>query len=287
MGLLALAIIAGAGFGASHLSGGTVGAPLVPEGATIGSADRLDFAQLTLSFDAPFEQINITPWGPITRKGNEPGWIAHTPWAGDFGGAAFTDPRAGFPFTVQDGALKIEVLRDEAGTWRSGLIASDDLDGTGFAQRGGYFEMRARLPSGPGLWPAFWLIGRDRALATAEIDVLEYYGDRPEGYSSVVHVWHRGGARAGAHDTAFRRIEVFDDSRPQDWHLYGVMVDDEWLRFYFDRALVWKTPTLPHHRQPLYMLVNLALVNGESRHDAPDPSAMIVDYVRAYQRAGD
>ena len=36
----------------------------------------------------------MSAWGPGTR------WIAHTPWHGDFGDAAFSDPLPGFPFAT-------------------------------------------------------------------------------------------------------------------------------------------------------------------------------------------
>ncbi|HDZ58085.1 MAG TPA: glycoside hydrolase family 16 protein [Pseudomonas xinjiangensis] len=40
--------------------------------------------------------------------------------------------------------------------------------------RFGRFEMRARVPHGQGLWPAFWLRHRDGA-GVAEVDVMEYF----------------------------------------------------------------------------------------------------------------
>ncbi|WP_159586757.1 glycoside hydrolase family 16 protein [Chelativorans xinjiangense] len=238
-----------------------------------GSAeDRLDLEEMSVSFEEEFDTLSVSAWGPGTR------WIAHTPWSGDFGGARFADPEEN-PFTVDDGILRIEAKRDAEGEWRSGLLASVDPKGNGFAQQYGYFEMRARLPMGPGVWPAFWLIGKDRSRFTAEIDVIEFYGDKPDGYSSVVHVWHRD----GRHYSRYSRNEVFGDADPDDFHTYGVKIDHDWIRFYFDREFVWKTETQEEHRQPLYILVNLALVDGPTKNDTPDPSSMDVDYVRAYR----
>lgn len=236
-------------------------------------ADTLGLSEMTLSFSEDFDTLDVSAWGPGTR------WIAHTPWSGDFGGARFADPREGFPFTVDEGVLQIEAARDAEDEWHSGLIASVDPHGDGFSQQYGYFEMRARLPTGPGVWPAFWLIGKDRSKSTAEIDIIEFYGDKPEGYSSVVHVWHRD----GQHYSRYNRHPAFSTETPDDFNTYGVKIDQDWIRFYFNRKFVWKTETQEEHRQPLYMLVNLALVDGPTKEDVPDPSFMYVDYVRAYR----
>ncbi|WP_246704232.1 glycoside hydrolase family 16 protein [Rhizobium sp. P38BS-XIX] len=237
------------------------------------TGDALDLSNMTLTFEDPFDDLSVSAWGPGTR------WIAHTPWNGDFGGARFSDPKDDFPFAVEDGMLRITAARDSEGAWRSGLIASVDSKGNGFSQQYGYFEMRARLPDGPGVWPAFWLIGKDRSKATAEIDVIEYYGDKPGAYSSTVHVWHRD----GRHDSDYARIKVFDTANPSDMHSYGVKIDSDFIRMYFDGKLVWKTKVLPEHRQPMYMLVDLGIVDGVTKMAATDPSFLFVDYVRAYQ----
>ena len=96
-----------------------------------------------------------------------------------------------FPFVVEDGILSIEARKGSDGKWRSGLLSSNDPDGRGFAQRYGYFEMRAKLPTGPGVWPAFWLIGDRDPSTRVEIDVLEYYGIKPDRFFSTVHVWRK------------------------------------------------------------------------------------------------
>lgn len=237
------------------------------------SGDEIDPDKMTMTFSDEFDTLDVSAWGPGTR------WIAHTPWSGDFGGARFADPGKNSPFSIVDGVLRIEAKRDKSGKWQSGLLASVDPKGVGFAQQYGYFEIRARLPEGQGLWSAFWLIGKDRSKATAEIDVLEYYGDKPAAYSSVVHVWHRD----GRHYSQGKRITAFLGDEPSDFHTYGVKVDPEFIRIYYDRKLVWKTETQPEHRQPMYVLINLALVDKPSKEFAPDPSRMYVDYVRSYK----
>jgi beta-glucanase (GH16 family) len=240
------------------------------------TGDAIDLDQMKITFEEPFDILDVSAWGPNTR------WIAHTPWNGDFGGARFANPGKGSPFSVQDGILRIKASKGGDGEWQSGLLASVDAKGEGFSQEYGYFEMRASLPSGLGLWPAFWLIGKDRSTSTAEIDAMEYYGDKPGAYSSTVHVWHRD----GKHYSQFSRINVFRTADPTQFHTYGVKIDSEYVRMYFDRKLVWKTKTQPEYRQPMYILLNLGLVDGVTKMVAPDPSFMSVDYVRAYSLPG-
>ena len=237
------------------------------------SGDDVDFDQMKLSFSEDFNDLSVSAWGPGTR------WIAHTPWSGDFGGARFANPKKGFPFTVDDGILRIEAAKDPEGDWQSGLLASVDTKGNGFAQQYGYFETRMKMPTGPGLWPAFWLIGKDRSKSTAEIDVIEYYGSKPEGYSSTVHVWYRN----NDHYSKFSRVNDFTKAKPDEFHTYGVKIDPQYIRMYFDRKMVWKTETRPEHRQPMYVLLNLGLVDDDGiKATAPNPAYMFVDYVHAY-----
>jgi beta-glucanase (GH16 family) len=238
--------------------------------------NAIDLSNYHITFNEDFSSFSISPWGPNTR------WIAHTPWNGDFGDAQFADPVAGFPFTVSDGVLRIEARRGADGRWRSGLIATTDPAGHGFTQQFGYFEMRAKLPKGPGLWPAFWLVANKDPDSSAEIDVLEHYGVAPDKYESVIHVWSKS-PKTQPYQALFKH-SVPTDSLYTDFHTYGVDVDAEWTTFYFDRQEMAKTKTPAEHHRPMFMLVNLALGAGWPIDQTPNPSYMYVSYVRAYQK---
>ncbi len=241
-----------------------------------------------LTFADEFDTVpDVSPWGPGTR------WIAHTPWDGDFGDAAFMDPQPGFPFTVDNGILRIEARKDDAFIatdrwkrfWGAGCLASNDRKGNGFAQQYGYFVMRAKLPSGVGVWPAFWLASSfDRTDAqagkdgTIEIDVIEYYG-RPETYQSVVHVWEPAPHHAEG-NTAYTSRGFCTDS----FRDYGVMVEPDWITMYADGVAVWRTKTPPEHKRPLMLLLNLALGSGWPIDQVKNPTYMYVDYVRVYAK---
>jgi beta-glucanase (GH16 family) len=240
------------------------------------TGDELNLSDLIQTFSEDFDALDVSAWGPGTR------WIAHTPWNGDFGSAAFADPKPGFPFTTQNGQLRIEAAKGADGKWRGGLLASVDRGGKGFAQQFGYFEMRARFPAGKGLWPAFWLIGLDRSTHTSEVDVVEHYGHMPARYTASVHVWDRKEPKKSR--TTHKFVAVPPNSLYADFHTYGVKIDGEWTRFYFDRREVGSVPTAAEHHQPMYMLIDLGLGAGWPIDEAPSPSYMYVDYVRAWQK---
>lgn len=239
-------------------------------------SERIDVSQFRLVFNEEFETLDVSANGPGTR------WTAHTPWNGDFGDAVFTDPGPGFPFTVADGILRIEAKKDGTGQWRSGLLASANSTGIGFSRQYGYFELRARLPKGPGVWPAFWLasIADNAAPAGVEIDILEHYGHFPADFHSVMQVWFAGGRnRSENHIHPVRQ-----DSLYEDFNTYGVLVEPEWTRFFFNRVEYWKVRTPMEHTRPLLVLLNLALGSGWPIVDTPEPSHMYVDYIKVYEK---
>jgi hypothetical protein len=211
-------------------------------------------------------------------------WIAHTPWNGDFGDARFADPSPGGPFSIKDGFLSITASKDRDGRWTSGLIAAADATGAGTGTRYGYFEVRMKMPPGPGTWPAFWLAalkpvaGWDR---NVEIDVIEYYGQFTSSYQAVWHVWYNDTAKTRGQN---QKIDIPNNSLVEDFHTFGVDVSPQAIVFFLDGKQVWSQPPPPELDGPLYPIVNLALGSGWPIDQTPNPSTLLVDYVHVYGR---
>jgi beta-glucanase (GH16 family) len=227
-------------------------------------------------------RLNVSNWGTPPAK-----WIAHTPYAGDFGSAWFTgpnDPGTISPFSVKDGVLTITAYQDpnRNNHWRSGLLCSVDTHGNGFSVALGYFECRMKLPTGAGLWPAFWLmslnsVDKKKTTNSAEIDILEEYGVDPTLAHQNVHVWKpKGGQLHGVGHTS--KLE----GMTSDFHTYACLVAKDYIYFYFDGRQIWQTPTSVEYLQPMYLMVDLALGGGWPIDQTPNPSYLYVQEIRVY-----
>lgn len=162
-----------------------------------------------------------------------------------------------------------------------------------FDQRYGRFEARIKIPSGRGLWSAFWLLGNDIDAtgwpSCGEIDVMENIGSEP----GTVHATLHGPGYSGAN--GLTAAEVLAGGRfADDFHVFAVEWEANAIRSYVDDTLYeTRTPgdlssgnpwVFDH---PFFVLLNLA-VGGDLPGD-PDqttvfPQAMLVDYVRVYRR---
>jgi len=83
---------------------------------------------------------------------------------------------------VEGGMLIIESRREE---YRNAHYTSASLTTQGTASwTYGRMEMRAKLPTGRGIWPAFWMLGINESQvgwpACGEIDIMELVGFHPE-----------------------------------------------------------------------------------------------------------
>jgi len=241
-------------------------------------APSLNLKGYHLTFDDEFNALSVSAAGPGGR------WFTNT--KGAFGDARFVEQKEGFPFTIGKGVLHIEARKDADG-WKSGILASVDPQGNGFAQKFGYFEMRAKFPPGPGTWPAFWLLGQPAqreqsqkkfTVTNPEIDVVEQYGALPRYIHTTVHLWSPDRPHWSKSD-AFVVPDTVDH-----FHTYGVMIEEDDTTFYCDGRELSKSKTLPEAKVPLYLLVNLALGCGWPIDKTPNPSVMWVDYVRAYSK---
>lgn len=247
--------------------------------------------QRQLAFSDDFHRLAISPYGPLGKPSDKRGarWIAHTPWSGDFGAAAFADPGPNGPFTLSAEGLRITASRDDTGHWHSGLIAGADVTGLGAVPGGGvrygYFEARMKLPPGPGTWPAFWLMSQAPAHDAApavEIDVIEYYGHATAEYRSALHVWYHGKDRDRSRHAGHAN-PVPDGALVGHWHDYGLAVGPSRIIWYLDHAEVWRQPTPPELNGPLYPLVNLALGSGYPVRETPNPSVLDLASVRIWR----
>lgn len=236
-----------------------------------------------LVFDENFSgTLSVSNWGSPVAK-----WIAHTPYAGDFGDAYFTgpnEPNTPSPFSVNNGILTITAYQDRNHNnhWRSGLLSSVDTHGNGFSVALGYFESSMKLPSGAGVWPAFWLAGingvfHNRTTDSAEIDIMEMYGVDMTKLHQRIHVWAPNGKPVSGAGTTTTIAGATTGS-----HRYACLVNADFIHFYFDDVETFKTPTPPSALQPLYVMVDLALGGGWPIDKTPNPSYLYVDYIRVY-----
>lgn len=185
------------------------------------------------------------------------------------------------PFSIKDSVLTITASPAPAEVkpqiWgygiTSGLITTRDS----FSQQYGYFEMRAKMPKGQGLWPAFWLLPADGGWPP-EIDVVEVLGHEPRTIHQTAH-WTRGGRKTE------RGFHIRGPDSTADFHVFGVEWTADCLRWFVDGRETAHMPTPAQMHQPMYMLVNLA-VGGHWPGPADLsalPAQMEVDYVRAYE----
>lgn len=186
------------------------------------------------------------------------------------------------PFRIADGKLEIvaEPLKDDVRqfTWgrsySSGLLTSKGS----FSQKYGLFEIRAKMPRGKGLWPAFWLLPASNGWPP-ELDVLEILGDNPQ---KLYVSWH---SNVGTPSSETKAINVPDTSA--EFHTYSIYWTKDAIEWFFDDLQVASKPTPEDCHQPMYMLVNLAVGGGWP--GAPDkatefPAKYVVDWIRAYAR---
>jgi len=117
---------------------------------------------------------------------------------------------------IQDSILRITAQR-KGNSFTSARIKTQGL----FEQTYGRFEARIKLPWGPGIWPAFWLLGSDIGLVgwpqCGEIDIMEYRGQQP----NIIHGSVHGPGYSGG--AAVTKSYGYTDNRfDVDFHVFAI-----------------------------------------------------------------
>lgn len=157
----------------------------------------------------------------------------------------------------------------------------------------GRFVMRAKIPTAPGMWPAFWTLGSGGWPRCGEIDVMEYY----RGMILANAAWQGKGWRV-AWDAVRAPIDELGDSTWADhFHVWRMDWTAEKIDLYVDDRLINTIDTAvaegtgPNGENPFrkahYLLVNLAVggQNGGDPSGADMPAKYVIDFVRVYQQS--
>ncbi|MBF6640165.1 glycoside hydrolase family 16 protein [Flavobacterium sp. J49] len=153
----------------------------------------------------------------------------------------------------------------------------------------GRMEARAKIPSGKGIWPAYWMLGSNIGKVgwpkCGEIDILEYVGREPDMVYTSLHTQDSHGNTINSKKTAFPSIE-------EGFHIYAIEWTKDKIEFFVDDQSVYTfAPELKNENtwpfdQPFFFIVNVAVGGNFGGHEVDDrifPQEYLIDYIRVYQ----
>ena len=213
-------------------------------------------------------------------KLDERKWRTEFPWGRDRSSVGELQWYAPDAFRLSNGRLRIVAEERNVGghhDYTSGLISSH----RSFTQEYGYFEIRARVPRGKGLWPAFWLLPVTTEWPP-EIDVFEILGHDTD----TVHMHVHYEDASGRHQDIGETFTGHDFSR--SFHTFAVKWGPSRIVWFVDgveRHRVERDGASPSGR--FYVIANLAVGGdwpGEPNASTTFPAFFDIDYIRVYRK---
>lgn len=195
---------------------------------------------------------------------------------------------------IENGNLVITALHDSLKTDK-GLfpVTSASLHTRGRQSwTYGRIEVRAKVPSSLGTWPAIWTLGTNIGAvgwpACGEIDIMEHVGYMPD----TVHF--------NAHTSKYNHVKgigkgtrIFVKEPHQTFHVYAIEWFPERIDWYFDDRKVFTFANEQSGKdawpfsEPQYLILNLAFGGAWGATRGVDtgslPQQFFIDYVRVYQ----
>jgi len=182
---------------------------------------------------------------------------------------------------LEDGKLVITAEK-KGDTYYSGKINSKD--NVEFTY--GIIEVKAKLATGKGLWPAIWMLGADISEvgwpASGEIDILEYIGREPGIVFTSLHTPASHGNTINTKKTKIADIE-------EGYHTYKAVWTPDYIEFFVDGNQLYRfTPENYNEeeypfKKDFYFLINMAVggnLGGAEIDESALPDKFYVDHIK-------
>ncbi|HEY6332389.1 MAG TPA: glycoside hydrolase family 16 protein [Blastocatellia bacterium] len=161
-----------------------------------------------------------------------------------------------------------------------------------FTQKYGRIEARIKLPTGQGIWPAFWMLGDNINTVNwpqcGEVDIMENIGSQPSLNAGSMHGPGYSGGQALTGTYTLPNGQIFAG----DFHIFSIDWSPSAVTFSVDgNAYETQTPAdVPTgddwvFDHPFFLLMNVAVGGdypGSPNSTTVFPQLMLVDYVRVY-----
>ncbi|WP_373059582.1 family 16 glycosylhydrolase [Zunongwangia sp. H14] len=185
---------------------------------------------------------------------------------------------------VADGKLVITAVKD-GDKYYSGKINSKDK----VEFKYGEIEIKAKVATGQGIWPAFWMLGSDIGEigwpASGEIDIMEYVGREPNTVYTTLHYPAHHAGNASSKKTIIEDIE-------EGYHIFKAVWTADNIEFFVDGNSVYNFIPEKYNeeyypfRKAFYFLINMAVggnFGGPEVDDSIFPQKYYVDYIKVTQ----
>ncbi|MDP3644688.1 MAG: family 16 glycosylhydrolase [Bacteroidota bacterium] len=184
--------------------------------------------------------------------------------------------------SVSNGTLKITAMKENysGSAYTSARLLTRDK----YAFTFGKVEVKAKLPSGVGTWPAVWMLGSNIGLigwpACGEIDIVEHIGREQNKIFGTLHYTGRSGGNANGSTKVIANAST-------EFHLYALEWTSNSIKISVDNQVyhsVFNSSALPFNRD-FFIIMNLAM--GGNFAGPIDPAfisaTLEIDYIRVYR----
>ncbi|HMR92354.1 MAG TPA: family 16 glycosylhydrolase [Chitinophagaceae bacterium] len=192
----------------------------------------------------------------------------------------------------QDGKMIIEAKQE--------VIGSSNYTSSKIVSRGkktfkyGRIDIRAKLPIGKGIWPAFWMLPQENKYGgwptSGEIDIMEMVGHEGNRTHGTLHFG------PGPGSTQYNRHTTLSSGNLTDqFHVYSVEWKEDQITWFLDGVQFSQANKADLNlggapypfNEDFFFIINLAVGgNWPGNPDATTyfPQWLIVDYIRVYQQ---
>ena len=221
-------------------------------------------------------------------------WNIETWWAGAYNNELQSYTKSQNNIILNNGYLYLRAQKETPFNpnqpgYTSGRITTQDKVEIQY----GYWEIKAKLPSGIGTWPAIWMLNSKIDSIpwpySGEIDIMEHVGyDENRVFFSI----HNEDLFGNVHGTNQQGV-YYNEEIEDDFHIYSVEWNENEIKGFVDDVQYFNISKLSNfnysqwpYDSPFFLIINLAIGGDWGGVQGVDnsifPSSFIIDYARMF-----